>query len=259
MAIRGVLLDLEGVLYQDGLAIPGAPEAVAALDAQGLALRFLTNTTTRPRRAIVERMQALGFTVELEQVFTPARAARALLEREGLKRLHLAAAPSLAEDFTGFDIVADPRDPAEAIVLGDLHTGFTWDYLDDLFRLTLNGARLVALHKNRYCRRGADIALDLGPFVAALEYAADARALIVGKPAEAFFLGAVDDMGLSAQEVVMVGDDIESDVGGALDAGLKAVQVKTGKYRREDDAHPRITASGRVASIADLPAWIAGS
>lgn len=249
MTVRGLLLDLEGVLYQDSAVIPGAPEAVRDLAGRGLALRFLTNTTTRPRREIVERMSGMGFAVDPAQVFTPALAAGLLLRRGNMRRLHLASAPALAEDFAAFDLVADHPD---AVVMGDLHTGFTWRRLDGLFRMLLGGARLVALHRNRFCRRGGELSLDLGPFVAALEYAAGTEALVVGKPSAPFFLGAVADMGLAADDVVMVGDDIEADIGGALAAGLKAVQVMTGKYSRRDDAHPRVRPSARVASIAGV-------
>jgi len=254
MTARGLLLDLEGVLYQEKAAIPGALETIRCLTERGLALRFLTNTTTQPRREIVARMQAMGFEVEPVQVFTPALAAGHLLARDGIRRLHLAAPPSLAEDFGAFDLVDDRP---EAVVMGDLHTGFTWQRLDGLFRMLLDGARLVALHRNRFCRRGEHLALDLGPFVAALEYAAGTEALTVGKPSEPFFMSAVEDMGLDRGEVVMVGDDIEADIGGALAAGLRAVQVQTGKYSPRDDDHPTVNASGRVPSIADLPRWLA--
>ncbi len=254
MMVRGLLLDLEGVLYQEGEAIPGALEAIRSVAERGLALRFLTNTTIRPRGEIVARTQAMGFDVEPAQVFTPALAAGHVLAREGVRRLHLAAPPALAEDFAAFELVDE--DP-EAVVIGDLHTGFTWGRLDGLFRMLLDGARLVALHRNRFCRRGAHLALDLGPFVAALEYSAGTEALVVGKPSESFFSSAVEDMGLDGSDVVMVGDDIEADIGGALAAGLKAVQVQTGKYSPRDDDHPRVHASGRVPSIADLPRWLA--
>ncbi len=254
MAVRGVLLDLEGVLYHERRSIPGAIEAVRRLAERGLRLRFLTNTTTRPRREIVAQMSSMGFEVEPDQVFTPARAAVRLLTGEGACRLHLAAPAGLAQDFAGFDLVDDKPD---AVIMGDLYTGYTWERLDGLFRMLLDGARLVALHRNRFCRRGADLALDLGPFVAALEYAAGTEALVVGKPAEAFFANAVADMGLERGEVVMVGDDIEADIGGALAAGLGALQVKTGKYSLRDEDHPQVRASGRLASIADIPAWLA--
>jgi HAD superfamily hydrolase (TIGR01458 family) len=252
MVIRGVLLDLEGVLCQGGRPIEGAAEAVRRLRDTGLDLRFLTNTTTAPRAALVERLQSLGISCAAGEVFTPAAAAGRLLRRLEARRIRLAAEPALAEDFAGFEIVDDR--PCDAVVLGDLYKAFTWDLLNGLFAEVRDGARLVALHKNRVCRREGGIALDLGPFVAALEYATGVEAQIVGKPARAFFELALGDMGLAAHEVVMVGDDLEADVGGAQAAGLAGIQVETGKFTARDRDHPRIRPEARIASVAALPA-----
>ncbi len=254
MAVRGLLLDLEGVLYQGDDAVPGAAEALDRLRAAGHEIRFLTNTTTRPRRAIAERMARLGFAAPAGDVFTPPVAAGLLLEAAGIKRLHLAAPDALGEDFAGFTLTDDEP---EAVVMGDLHTGFDWDRLNRIYAMVRDGARLVALHKNRFCRRGDALGLDLGPFVAAVEYAAGVEAEVVGKPSQAFFDMALASLGLPAAEVLMVGDDIEADIGGAQAAGLRAVQVRTGKYSARDDAHPSVTPDARLDSIADLPAWLA--
>ncbi len=253
MTFRGVLLDLQGVLYHEGEGVAGAIEAVGQLRGRGLAIRFLTNTTTRPRREIVHRLVAMGFEVEPDQVFTPALAAARLLRQGACRRLHLAAPPGLAEDLEGFDLV---EEAPQAVVMGDLHKGFTWERLDGIFRMLHEGACLVALHRNRFCRRGDALALDLGPFVAALEYATAKEALVVGKPARAFFRSALDDMDVQPGEAVMVGDDIEADIGGALSAGLKALQVKTGKYSPRDEDHPEIRPTDRLPSIAALPEWL---
>lgn len=255
MALRGVLLDLEGVLYQDGRAIDGARHVVAGLRDAGLGMRFLTNTTTRPRAEVRARMQAMGFDAALDDIFSPATAARRFLQDAGVSRIHLAAPHGLAEDFDGFTLVdGDP----EAVVIGDLHTDFSWQRVNALYTMLLGGARLVALHKNRYCKRGDDLALDLGPFVAALEYAAGVEADVVGKPSPAFFAMALASLGLAAGDVVMVGDDIEADIGGAQGAGIRAVQVETGKYSARDRDHPRIAPDGRIPSVAALADFLAG-
>jgi ribonucleotide monophosphatase NagD (HAD superfamily) len=92
-----------------------------------------------------------------------------------------------------------------------------------------------------------------------LEHATGRTALVFGKPATAFFQSAVDKLGLPAGQVVMIGDDIEADVGGAQTAGLKGALVKTGKFRPTDLAgtiQPDIV----FASIADLPSrWNEGN
>ncbi len=253
MTVRGVLLDLEGVLYEGDETVAGAPEALERLRAAGLGLRFLTNTTTRPRRAIAARLRAMGFALDEAELFTPPLAAARLLARDRVRRVHLAAPEGLAEDFADFELVADSP---EAVVLGDLYKGFTWERLDGLFAMLRGGARLIALHRNRYCRRDGAIALDLGPFVAALEYAARIEAEVVGKPSPAFFALALSHLGVAADEAVMVGDDIEADIGGAQAAGIRALQVETGKFTPADRARGDIRPDARIASIADLPDWI---
>jgi HAD superfamily hydrolase (TIGR01458 family) len=249
MSDAGLLLDLEGVLYQGNEPMPHAADAVAKLRERGVSMRYLTNTTTHPRRVIVERLTKMGFDVAADHVFTPGIAARLLLKQRQIDRVHLAAAEDLAEDLGGFELVDDHP---QAIILGDLYRAFTWDRLNGLFQMTQQGALLVALHKNRYSRRGEQIALDLGPFVAALEYASDTAAEVVGKPSELFFKLALDDLGLAPTNVTMVGDDIEADIGGAQQVGIKTVQVRTGKFTARDLDHPSIRPDRRIESIADL-------
>lgn len=253
MHIAGVCLDIEGVLLQEGRALPGAAEAVEATRAAGLPLRCLTNTTTTARAVVLARLNEAGIGVDKAEVLTPAAGAAGFLETQGITRVHLAAAPELARDFASFDLCDTD---AGAVVMGDLHRGFDWDRLNGLYRMLDAGAVLIALHKNRYCRRGAENGLDLGPFVAALEYASGQMARVFGKPSGDFFASAVGGMGLEADKVVMVGDDIEADIGGALAAGLKAVQVRTGKYTPRDEEEGRPVPDARIASIADLPALL---
>jgi len=247
---RALLLDIQGVLIDGGEPIAGAIESLQRLRDDGLDMRFLTNVTTRPRRAIVELLVAAGFALSDGDVFSPTLAANIALRKRGFRRVHLAAASVLAEDFADFDLVSSG---AEAVVLGDLYRDFSWEELNRIFTLLQAGGELVALHKNRYCRRDGELALDLGPFVAALEYACGRPAMVVGKPARPFFQLALEDLGLRADEVVMVGDDLEADVGGARAAGIVGIQVRTGKFRAEDEDHPVIQPDARIASIAALP------
>ena len=251
MPVRAVLLDLEGVLYQEGAPIPGALEAVRALEGRGLALRYVTNTTTTSRAGVARRLEGVGLDVEPAMLFTPLAAARRLLGDWGAHRIHLAAPAETAEDFAEFEL-ADAG-PVDAVVMGDLYKAYDWDRLNQIFELLNDGARLIALHKNRFCRRGDVIALDAGPFVAAVEYAAGIEAVVVGKPSPDFFALALADLGVTAGEALMVGDDIEADIGGAQAASLTAVQVETGKYTPADRDHPRVTPDRRIGSIADLP------
>lgn len=228
--VDGFLLDLDGTLYVGDEALPGALEAVRTLSERGIPRRFLTNTTRLSRRELAQRLRRMGFEIEEDEVFTAPRAAAAWMDRVGIRSVSLLVPSATLEDFQAFDSTA--TEP-EALVVGDLGEGWNFDVLNAAFRQLLGGARLVALQKNRYWKRGDGLALDAGPFVAALEYAAATEAVVVGKPAPEFFHLAAGSMGVSPDRVTVVGDDLESDVGGAQSAGMRGVLVRTGKFREE--------------------------
>ncbi len=244
MKLKGLLIDLDGTLYVEGEPIRGCREALLKLRSSGLLLRFVTNTTRKPRREVLLGLLDMGFEADEAEIFTPARAA-ALMLRD--RRCHPLVAESLLEDLEG--MVLDEESP-EYVLVGDLVEGFTYARLDAAFRHLMAGAELLALQKNRYWRRESQLSLDAGPFVAALEYASAKTATVVGKPEKSFFRLALEDSNLEAHEVAMVGDDPESDVAGAKHAGLKGVQVRTGKYDAEAE-------TGRadlvLESFAELP------
>jgi HAD superfamily hydrolase (TIGR01458 family) len=249
MGIKGLMLDLDGTLYVGEEPVAGAREAVGALEASGLALRYVTNTTRMPRRSVVERMRTLGFQAEEDEVFTPAWAASRLIGGRSCLAL---VDESLREDLGE---VLLTEDSPEVVLVGDLGEGFTYARLDAAFRCLMEGAELVALQKNRYWRTRGGLSLDAGPFVAALEYASEKGAVVVGKPEESFFRVALEDMGLQVSEVAMVGDDAEADIAGAKKAGLWSIQVRTGKWRPGGDVGE---ADLVLDSVAALPTALEG-
>jgi HAD superfamily hydrolase (TIGR01458 family) len=256
--VRAVLLDIDGVLYVDEEPIAGAVDAVRRLRASGLLLRFVTNTTSRSRASTLDKLQALGFDVAEGELVTPAALAVQVCRARGHRRVALFVAPDVRGDFAGLEI-GDGEAGAEAVIIGDL--GDAWDYtaLNRAFRLAIEGADLIALQKNRYWLRADGLSLDVGPFVAALEYATGRDATIVGKPAREFYEQVLESAGVDAREAAMVGDDVESDIGGALGAGLSAILVRTGKYREDHVAASGIEPTAIVDSIVDVPALLAGA
>lgn len=227
--IHGVLFDLEGVLYVGGYPLPGAREALLSLRAAGIPMRFITNSTRMPRGAIVNRLARMGLEVPPQHLFTPVVAARNYLIARKLTP-HLLVHPNIQGEFA--DLLGPPPD---AVLLGDAGPAFSYDALNQCFRLLLDGLPLLAMGSNRYFRDESGLNLDIGPFMAALEYAAELEAVVLGKPAVEFFLAAVGSLGLPPQDVVMIGDDAEMDVRGALAAGLRGALVRTGKYRAGDE------------------------
>jgi HAD superfamily hydrolase (TIGR01458 family) len=243
MRVKGLLLDLDGTLYVGDEPVEGAREAVEKLRSSGLAVRYVTNTTRKPRRAVREHLVSLGFRVEEAEIFTPARAAAGFI---GDRSCFPLVDESLLEDLQEVALHADRPD---YVLVGDLGEGFTYDRLNAAFRRLMDGAELLALQKNRYWRTDEGLSLDAGPFVAALEYASDKTATVVGKPEREFFHLAITDMGLDPGEVAMVGDDAEADVAGAQAAGLAGILVKTGKYYPGSEGEPDLL----LDSVAELP------
>jgi len=141
-----------------------------------------------------------------------------------------------------------------AIILGDLYKEFNWERLNEAFRIiSENDALIIALHKNKYCKRENKIGLDLGPFVTALEYATSKKSILIGKPAKNFFDLVIEDMGLRKEEVVMIGDDIFADIGGAKDNFITTIQVRTGKFQKKDETNSYLQPDYRINSIVNLP------
>ena len=252
--VRALLIDLDGVLYVEDEPIPGAVDAVAALRDAGLGLRFVTNTTQRSHGRTLEKLERLGMPVAADELITPAILAVEHCRERGHERVALLMADEVKADFAQ---LAEADRDVDAVIVGDLGERFDYAVLNRAFRLIVDGAELVALQRNRYWLRADGLSLDVGPFVAALEYAANVEAVVVGKPAPAFFLLALSQLGAEPAEAAMVGDDIESDIGGAVRAGLRGVLVRTGKFREESLAAADPPPTDVIDSIADLPALLA--
>ncbi len=254
MTPGALLFDLDGTLYTDAGPIPGAVEALAELRRRGVPFRCVTNTTRRSRRLLADRLAGYGFSIEPAEIVTAVMSGVALLRARRVRRVAAYVAPDTLEDFAAFDLEATP---AEAVVIGDL--GEAWDFatLNRAFHQLMEGAELLALQRDRYWLKGDALALDAGPFVAALEYATGRAATVCGKPSTAFYQAALaalpGALAARAREVVMVGDDLWGDVEGAQQAGLTAWMVRTGKFREEVVAASGITPDRIIGSVAELP------
>jgi HAD superfamily hydrolase (TIGR01458 family) len=201
----------------------------------------------------LDKLARLGFEVEERELVTPAALAVRHCRERGHTRVALVMNAEVKRDFAGLEETAEA---AHAVIVGDLGAAFGYDVLNAAFRQVMDGAELIALQKNRYWMRADGLALDVGPFVAALEYATGREAYVVGKPARTFFDSVLGELGVEAAEAAMVGDDIESDIGGAQAAGLTGILVRTGKYREDAVRASGIDPAATVATIAEVPALL---
>ncbi|KAJ3298726.1 Haloacid dehalogenase-like hydrolase domain-containing protein 2 [Borealophlyctis nickersoniae] len=208
-------------------------------------LRFVTNTTKESSAHLLSKLSAIGFDIDPKEVFTSLIAARRLVESLGVRPLLFLEDQAL-EEFEGIET----KDP-NAVVVGLSPKNFHYDKLTEAMRIIQSGGPLIAIHKARYFARPDGLALGPGAFVAALEYATDVKSQIVGKPEPSFFRIALDDLGVTPDQAIMIGDDVRDDVGGAMALGMQGYLVKTGKYRDGDETSKGFTPSKVYATFAE--------
>lgn len=247
--IKGILFDLDGVLYVGQQRIAGANEALDKINEMGLPRRFITNTSTLSRISLQQKLTKLGFTISSEEIISAPQAAIIYLRQFSNPVCHLLLADDVKEDFREFQ---QSEDHADFVVVGDIGNVWSYQLMNKVFKLLIKGAELIAIHKNRFWQTEQGLQMDIGGFITALEYASGKQATLIGKPALNFFKMALSDISLPNQHVAIVGDDIDSDIGGGQAAGITGILVKTGKYREEYVRASTIKPDFIIASIADL-------
>lgn len=198
--VRGLLLDLDGVIVLKGVAIPGAAAALDVLNSRRVPYQVVTNTSLASRRSIAAQGRRLGIDIPPERI-TSALSATAAWTRRTLpgEPLYLISSADARTEFEGQCLLAPgeadaPGARAAAVVIGDLPDEITFENLNRAFRLIRSGARLVGMHHNAWWLTAAGPTLDSGAFVAGLEFATKQRALILGKPSRAFFVEAARNL-----------------------------------------------------------------
>ena len=244
------------MLHVSGEPIPGAADAVRRLRADGHRLRFVTNSTTMSRRELAERLRAMGFAFDDDELQTTGGVASRVLEG---KRVLALTMPGILDDLEGMQLIGMN---ADAVLVGGAEEGeepnriYSYLNLNRAFLELLAGAELYCLHRNRWWQTTEGPRLDAGAIVAGLEYAAGIEATVLGKPSPAYFGAAIEALDADPDMTWMVGDDIEGDVAGGQAVGLRTVLVRTGKFRPDELDHTSISPDGIVSSIAHLPDWL---
>ncbi|MEV0295604.1 HAD-IIA family hydrolase [Nocardia sp. NPDC050710] len=249
--IRGVLYDIDGVLVTSWREIDGAAAAVRRLRENGIRRAFLTNTTSRTCAEIAHRLRDIGFDVETDEIVTAAR-----LTAEYVRRRFPDAAVwvlnhgAIEADLDGVKL--DERNP-DVVVIGGAGVEFTHLALSRVAELMLNGIPVVAMHSGLTWATDDGLRIDAGAYLPGLETAGNARIEVVGKPAAAGFRTCAQLMRLDPSEVLMIGDDLHSDVLAAQAVGMTGVLVRTGKFRESVLATADVAPDHVVDSVASLP------
>lgn len=249
-SIKGILFDLDGVLYIGSHAIEGAVEAVKKIRNSGILCRFVTNTSTLSLSSLQQKINALGFSIPANEIISAPHATLLYLKNQHDPVCRLLLAEDVKQDFKA---LRQSSTAANYIVIGDIGDSWTYSLLNEVFNCLANGAKLIAIHKNRFWQTEHGLQMDIGGFIDALEYASGVKAMIIGKPSADFFRIALNDIGLNPEEVAIIGDDIDADIGGGQQVGLKGILVKTGKYRQPYTDASAVKPNLIISSINELP------
>ena len=254
---RAILFDMDGVLYNDTVPIAGARETLALVFREQIPHLFVTNTSSRSRRHLAEKLVTFGIAATEDDILSPPAAAGDWLRTNAVGPVALFVPEKARGEFAGLDVApAGAETGARYVVIGDLADAWDFRTINRAFRLlhSTPDSTLMALGMTRFWQTPDGLQLDVAPFVAALEHAAGKQAMVFGKPAAPFFHAAADKLSIAPEDILMIGDDIEVDVGGAQRAGLMGALVKTGKFRTSDLEHA-VKPDVVLESVAELSAW----
>jgi HAD superfamily hydrolase (TIGR01450 family) len=268
--VRALVLDADGVLLFRSRPLPGAAEALEALEGAAIPYRVVTNFSLAHRESLAASVsRQFGRPVSPSTIITAASAAAAhtALHHAGQPLLVIASDDSRRE-WAGQRLLTpdeadDPATPVAAVVIGDAGDELSFRNLDIAFRRLRGGAAFIAMHRNPWWMTPKGFTLDSGALVIGLEHALERRATVTGKPSPVVFREALRELSaevragggprLRAAEVAMVGDDLESDIAGARRVGMRGILVLTGKTDREAvdaaEAACRLRGPGRPDGI----------
>ncbi len=248
---QGFLIDMDGVIYRGHEMIPGADTFVRKLLEQEIPFLFLTNNSQRTGRDVATRLRRMGIPVEERHIFTCAMAtARFLAHQKPHGTAFIIGEGGLTQALhhNGYSIVdSDP----DYVVVGEGRT-FTFEHIEKAVRMIVGGAKLVATNPDPNCPTSEGLRPGCGAIVAMLERATGIDAFSVGKPSPVMMRAARKELGLSAEETVMIGDTMETDILGGVQMGYRTVLVLSGGTSEADLSRFAYRPDVIVPSIAEL-------
>jgi len=249
---KGLLIDMDGVIYRGHELIPGADRFIETLKKQRIPFIFLTNNSQRTRRDIATKVTRMGVAVEDKHIFTCAMAtARFLAMQKPHGTAFVIGEGGLlnALHSNGYAIV--DRSP-DYVVVGEGRT-LSFEMLETAVQLVLGGAKLIATNLDPNCpTMNGSTRPGCGAIVSLIEKATGVEAFSVGKPSPVMMRQARKDLGLAASETIMIGDTMETDILGGVSMGYRTILVLSGGARREDLARYAYQPDLVINSVADL-------
>ncbi len=255
-SIRLLIIDIDGVIYCNNAVPPGISGAITILRERGLIVKYLTNDAVSSRYSRAKELNASGLNVDPSDIYTAASLTANFLRLMGSPRTMMLLEGEAIEEFHGIPIVE--HDP-QIVVVADIFGSYNFAKLNKAFLSIRNGAHFVAMQRNRFCSAGGLPTIDVGFWVAGLEYCTGIQAEVIGKPSVTSYLSICRDVNVKAEQAAMLSDDLSSDLLGAHNAGLTTIHltdcsvpsgIKT--YTNPDVIVPNLAEFAKLAFIQRL-------
>lgn len=250
------LFDLDGVVYLGPDPVPGVPTALAQLGRGGTRLMYVTNNAARPASTVVDQLNKLGIDAGLDQVLTSAQVAASALTKElpaGAKVL-VCGSDSLASLLSevGFEIVDSAQAQPDAVIQGYFPT-LNWSMFEEAALAVQGGAAWYATNSDATRPTDRGLVPGAGAAIAVLATVLDRQPTIFGKPHRPMLAEAITRT--QAQRPIFVGDRLDTDIEGAVNAGIDSLLVFSGAHGKKDlvsatpAAHPSYIGSDVAALL----------
>ena len=238
--IRGVLFDMDGVVYVGSRLLPGVQQMLDYLERTGRKWLCVTNNASRTPAQFVEKLTAMGVRAKPEQILGSAEATAGWLaeqiEHHGWSRgkVIIVGQDGLraALEQHGFELTTDPAEAAYAIA--GINFELTYEELAGVALAIRRGARFLGTNSDPSYPSERGLLPGAGSILAQLTTATGVEPTVIGKPNRGMYDQAIRRIGARADEVMMVGDRYDTDISGALAMGLATTGVLTGVSSRHD-------------------------
>jgi len=248
---KGLLIDMDGVIYRSAQLIPGALQFIEMLHDWSVPFLFLTNNSQRTRRDVATKLQRMGMPVEEKHIFTCAMAtARFLAGQKPHGTAYVIGEGGLlnALHLNGYSVVDKSPD---YVVVGEGRT-LSFEMLENAVQMVVDGAKLIATNLDPNCPTQHGTRPGCGAIVSLIEAATGIKAFSVGKPSPVMMRSARKELAMATSETIMIGDTMETDILGGVQMGYRTILVLTGTTSREDLKKYAYQPDMIVESIADL-------
>lgn len=252
--IKGVVLDLDGTVYRGKTEVPGAARFIEQLKEQGMKPLFVTNRSNRTPEHIRAQLNDCRIDCATENILTSAHATVRYIKQgtvfcigeEGLVRALEEAGLTITDQSPDYVVVGFDR-------------SFTYEKMKKACNLICNGAKYIATNPDKALRIENGVLPGTGAIVAAITAGSGVEPVIIGKPEKLIIEMALDRLGMRKEEVIAVGDNLETDIPAGAQAGVRTALILTGISTREDIAGSPVKPTWIVENYEELTGIVLGT